>query len=494
METIMARPEYDLLVKRGRVVMDGTVGVVDIGVGGGRIVALGEDLGGGAAETIDAKGLVVLPGGVDSHCHIEQVSAGGLMNADTFESATAAAALGGTTTVISFAAQHVGLKLDAVLADYEAHARRGAIIDYCFHMIIADPTPECLGEHLPAAIAAGHASIKAFMTYDKIRLHDEQLLDVLMLARRHRALVCVHAENHGMIAWMAKRLVDRGYTAPKFHAPSHPRQSEVEAIGRLVAMSRFLDVPIMVFHISTAEGAAVIARARAEGVRIHAETCPQYLFLTADDLDKPGLEGAKWMCSPPPRAKADQAALWAALERGEIQMVTSDHAPYAFDGTGKLSAGPNPNFKQIANGLPGLTQRVPLLFDVLARRGEEGLVQLARITAAEPARHYNLPMKGVIAIGRDADLAIWDPVRRVTLSDAGVVDGTRFTPYAGRVVKGWPGIVVRRGEIVARGGQVLARPGSGRWLHRPDGGWAARPTGRTAPEFDPRRNFGADMG
>jgi dihydropyrimidinase len=483
-------PAYDLVIRNGTVGTAGGSFAADVGIAGERIVALGEKLAPGARE-IDATDKLVLPGGVDAHCHIEQLSASGLVNADTFESATAAAAFGGTTTVISFAAQHVGMKLDQVIADYAALARRGAMVDYAFHLIVADPTPECLETHLPAAIAAGHASIKVFMTYDRIRLADEQVLDVLLAARRGRALVCVHAENHGMISWMGKRLVERGYVAPRFHAISHPRVSEAEAFERLIAMSRLLDQPIMIFHVSTAEGAAVIRRARGEGVKVFAETCPQYLVFTAQDLDKPGVEGAKWMFSPPARAASDQESLWRHLELGDLQVISSDHAPYAFDATGKLAAGPRPTFKQIANGVPGLEQRLPVLFDAMVSKGRLGLAKFVEFVATAPASIYNLAAKGAIAPGKDADIAIWDPTRRVRLHEAPVHDRTGYTPFRGETT-GWPVTVLRRGEAIVEQGRLSAQAGSGRWIARA-GGWAAEPTGRLSPEFDPARNGGAEL-
>ncbi len=481
----MSEPAFDIVIRGGEVATATEVFAADVGIVDERIAAIGERLGPGRME-IDARGRCLLPGGIDSHCHIEQLSAGGLMNADTWESATASAAAGGTTTVISFAAQHVGMELPKVLEDYAALARKGAITDYCFHMIVSDPTERLLKNDLPAAIKAGHASIKLFMTYDKLRVQDEQTLDVLMTARENRALVCVHAENHGMIAWMAKRLLDRGYRAPKYHAVSHPRASETEAFERLIRLAALVDQPIMIFHVSTREGAAIIRRARGEGVKVFGETCPQYLLMTAADLDRPGLEGAKWMCSPPPRTTDDQEALWQALALGDLQTISSDHAPYRFDATGKLSGGADPHFKQIANGQPGLQTRLPVIFDAMVSSGRASLSEFVRLTATEPARIYNLHRKGSIAVGADADIAIWDPKRKVTISDAQMLDRTGYTPFAGKEVTGWPEIVLRRGEIIVADGAVKASAGSGRFLPR-NGGKAAEPTGRLAPELDPAR-------
>jgi dihydropyrimidinase len=488
----MATP-HDILIANGTLVTASEATRADLAIRGEEIVAVGRDLG-PARRVIDAVGKLVMPGGIDSHAHIEQLSAGGLMNADTFESATGAAALGGTTTVISFAAQHVGMRLKTVVEDYAALAARGAIADYCFHLILSDPTPAALTEDLPPLVAAGHASIKLFMTYDRLKVDDEKLLDVLLAARGQGVMVCVHAENHGLIAWMGKRLVERGYIAPKYHAVSHPRISEAEAIRRLIDMSEFIDQPIMVFHVSTAEGAAIIREARGRGVKVFGETCPQYLFLTAADLDRPGQEGAKWMCSPPPRTAADQDALWAALARRDLQVVSSDHAPYRFDETGKLSAGPSATFKQMANGLPGLEARLPLMFDAMVSQGRASACDFVAVNCTEPARIYGLhPKKGTLAIGADADIAIWNPAKRVTFTDASVHDRTQFTPYAGRTVTGWPVTVLRRGAVIVDNGALKGAPGSGRFLPR-TGGEAAEPTGRRAPEWLAKTNFGADLG
>jgi dihydropyrimidinase len=227
---------------------------------------------------------------------------------------------------------------------------------------------------------------------------------------------------------------------------------------------------------------------------VWAETCPQYLFLTADDLDRPGNEGAKWCCSPPPRTAADQEALWAALERGDLQTVSSDHAPFAYDETGKLVAGPDPSFKQVPNGLPGLQARMPLLFDAMVSKGRMDVTDFVRLTATAPAQIYNIAdRKGSIAIGKDADVVVWDAERTVTFDDSMVADATGYTPYAGRTVTGWPQTVVRRGEVIVEDGSLAARPGSGVFLPR-NGGRAAAPTGRRGPEFDPARAFGADLG
>lgn len=486
----MPSPVFDTVIRGGTIVTATDVFRADLGIKGGRIATIGLDLPDGTVE-IDAGEKLVLPGGVDGHCHIEQLSGGNLMNADTFETATRSALFGGTTSVICFAAQHRGTSLARTVADYAALARKGAMTDYAFHLMVANPDEQTITTDLPALISAGHRSIKVFMTYDAVQVDDQQLLDVMMAARSAGGLVCVHAENHGLLKWMGERLTRRGYVAPKYHAVSHPRAAEVEAFHRLIAFSQLLDQPICIFHVSTAEGAAVIREARGRGVKIYAETCPHYLLMTAEELDKPGLEGAKWVCSPPQRTAADQEALWRALALGDLQILSSDHAPYRFDETGKLSAGPNPGFKQIANGMPGLEMRLPMLFDAMVSKGRLGLKKFVELTATAPAQIYDLPNKGSLAIGMDADIAIWDAGRTVTLTEA-LHDNTGYNPFAGRTITGWPETVLRRGEVVVADGALRAQAGSGQLMLR-EAGEATKPTGTLSPEFDPARNFGATL-
>ncbi len=485
-------PDFDLVIRGGTVVTATDTMQADVGIKGEIVTAIGRGLD-KARREIDARGKLVMPGGIDAHAHIEQLTSSGVMAADNFETATASAAMGGTTTVMCFAAQHVGMSLAKVTEDYHARAARGAVVDYAFHLIIAEPTETVLKKELPKLVKAGHASVKVYMAYDRLKLNDEQLLDVLQAARDNGAFMLVHAENYGMITWMSKRLLARGYTAPRYHAVSHPRVCEPEAITRLVACAALVDQPIMIYHVSTAEGAAVIRNARGQGLKVYAETCPQYLFLTRHDLDRPGMTGTKWMCSPPLREVSDQEALWQALALGDLQLVSSDHAPYRYDKTGKLTAGPKPTFKQVANGMPGLEARLPLMFDAMVSQGRFDANRFVAWTATEPAKIYGLyPRKGSITIGGDADIAVWDPKKKVTFSDRTVHDGARYTPWPGRTVTGWPTTVLRRGAVIVANGKLDASPGSGQFLPR-DAGPAGRPLGRHAPEMDPATNFGAKL-
>jgi len=456
---------FDLLIAGGQIVTPQGVVTGDLAVRGQEIAAIGTGLG-AAVTTFDATGKYVMPGGVDPHAHIEQMSGMGVMNADTFETATRSAAMGGTTSVISFAAQAKGERLADTVADYSARARRGAMIDYAFHMTVTDTEVPDFDADLAALIAEGHRSIKVFTTYN-IQLSDAQILGVMAAARAHGALVCVHAETDAIIAQAKSALIAAGKTAPHFHAASHPRMAEIEAVARICRFAEYLGQPVMLFHISTREGAAEVRRARARGAPVWAETCPHYLFMTEDILHQPGLEGGKWMCSPPQRQVADQEALWAGLLDGDLQLVSSDHAPYRFDESGKLSAGPSAGFHEIANGLPGLETRLPLMFDAMVSQGRGGPEGFARLTASAPAQIYGLPQKGALAPGMHADITLWDPERTVTYGADDLHDNVGYNPWVGRKIKGWPSDVWRRGTHIVQGGTFAADPGSGRKIDRP---------------------------
>ena len=468
----------DLVIRGGTVATSEKTFDADVGIRDGKVAELGKGLSG--ARVIEAGGRLVLPGGIDSHCHIEQLSSMGVMSADDFYSASVTAACGGTTTIIPFCAQHRGDDLRKVLAEYHERARTKAAIDYAFHLIIANPDEKTLHEDLPQAIAGGIRSFKIFMTYDRMRLHDEQILDVMAAARRHGALVMVHAENHGVISWLAGRMVKQGNTLPRYHAICHTRSSEAEAIQRVIALAQIVDCPILIVHVSTAEGIQAIREARAQGLKVYGETCPQYLFLTAKDIDI-GLQGAMFCCSPPPRDEAAQAACWQGLKDGALHVYSSDHAPYKMDASGKLPKGDRTTFKEMANGVPGLELRVPLLFTYGYQAGRLTLNEFVNLTSTRHAQTYGLfPRKGTIAPGADADIAIWDPKKKLRIETTR--DNTGYTPYKGRELTGWPVTVLSRGEVIVEDGKVTAARGRGRYLERAASD-ALRPVGRDIPEI-----------
>ncbi|SME92591.1 dihydropyrimidinase [Tistlia consotensis] len=484
--------EFDLVVRGGTVVTAAQTMDCDVGIVDGKVAALMAGLPPGRAE-VDATGRLVLPGGVEAHCHIEQKSSFGLMTSDDFYSATVSAAFGGNTTVLPFAAQHRGQSLLEVVEDYERRAGEKAVIDYSYHLIVSDPTEAVLNDELPALIRRGLTSFKVYTTYDLLKLDDYQILEVLAVARREGALVMVHAENHEMIRWLTERLLARGHVAPRYHGIGHSRLAEGEATSRVISLSELLDVPLLVVHVSCRHATEAIRDAQTRGLRIYGETCPQYLFLTLEDLDRAGMDGAMYCCSPPPRDAESQAAIWNGLQNGTFQVFSSDHAPYAFDETAKLAAGPDAPFHKIANGLPGIELRMPLLFSEGVRKGRIDLQRFVELTSTNAARLYGLfPRKGTIAIGGDADLAIWEPEKRVEVQWELLHDRVGYTPYAGRQLTGWPTTVVNRGRVVVDGGRLLAERGSGRFVPRGSSSFA-RPRGVALRELDETRNFGAAL-
>lgn len=484
--------EFDLTVRGGTIVTTAGETKGDIGVKDGVIAEIAEGLAPGA-EDIDASGKLVFPGGIDGHCHIEQLSSFGVMNADDFYTASVSAAHGGTTTVVPFAAQHRGDSVSEVVKAYRALAEEKAAIDYHFHIIVTDPTEEVLTKELPPLIESGFHTLKLFLTYDLMKVDDYQTLQVMEVARKHGALIVAHAENNDMIRWTIEKLVNGGNTAPKFHAVSHPRLAEAEATHRLIVLARFIDVPVMIFHVTTREAMEEIRRAQEAGFKVYAETCTQYLVLTADDIDRPGSEGAKYCCSPPLRDDSDVEAMWQGLADGTFQALSSDHAPYAYDKTGKLTASDNPTFKQIPNGLPGLELRMPILFSEGVQKGRIDLPKFVELASTGVARLYGLyPQKGELAVGSDADIAVWDPDAKKTITDDMTHDNTGYTPFAGRTVNGWPQYVISRGRVIIRDGVADMEPGSGRTAKR-ELSDEAKPLGRTEPEMDPAKSFGAQL-
>ena len=485
-------PDYDLVIRNGTVATAADTTACDIGIKSGVIATLGKDISSGARE-IDATGKLVLPGGIDSHCHIEQRSSAGVVCADDFYSATVSAAFGGTTTVIPFAAQHRGQSLRQIVQEYHEAAGPKAVIDYAFHLIISDPSEQVMGQELPALIRDGYTSFKVYMTYDLLQLNDGQMLDILALARREGAFVMVHAENYDMIKWLTARLLEHGLGAPRSHAVSHARLAEGEATNRAVSLAELLDVPILLVHVSAAEAIEVIRNAQTKGLKIYGETCPQYLFLTADDIAKPGVEGAKFCCSPPPRDHAAQEAVWTGLRNGTFQVFSSDHAPYRFDASGKLPKGDKTIFPEIANGVPGIELRLPLLFSEGVRQGRLDLNAFVALTATNHAKLYGLyPKKGTIAVGSDADIAIWDPERETMITAGMLHDNVGYTPYEGRRLRGWPVTVISRGRVVIENGKLAATRGGGSFLPCALSD-AAKPRGAQVPELASVAETGAAL-
>jgi dihydropyrimidinase len=457
--------EFDTVIRNAVVATAADVYQADIGIAGGVITTLGRNLG-PARRDIDAAGRYVLPGGIDTHCHFDQPMRDSVTLADDFLSGPISAAHGGTTTVVPFACQLQGQTARAAVEDYHRRAAGKPVIDYAFHLIISDPTEAVLRDDLPGLIREGYTSFKIYMTYETLKLNDRQVISVLALARRERAMVMVHAENSDCIAWLTAELERNGQTAPYFHALSRPQAVEREGTHRAITMSEIVDVPILLVHVSSAETVEQIRWAQGRGLRIYAETCPQYLVLTADHLNAPGFEGAKFICSPPPRDAESQQAVWRGLAGGVFQVVSSDHAAFRFDDpVGKKRHGTSASFTKVPNGVPGVETRLPLLFSEGVSKGRIDITTFVALAASNAAKLYGLyPRKGTIAVGSDADLVIWDKDREVVITNDLLHHNCDYTPYEGMQVRGWPVMVMSRGEVVVEEGKLQVEPGRGEFL------------------------------
>ena len=463
--------DFDLVIRHGTIVTAAESFQADLGVSDGRIVTIGAGLG-PADEEIDATGLLVMPGGVDGHVHLAQPTGDGTVMADDFLSGTRAAAAGGTTTVLPFALQQKGQSLREAVQEYHRLADGNCYVDVCFHMIVSDPTPQVLGQELPALVRQGYTTFKVFMTYDDLLLSDAQMLEVFDVARREGALVMVHAEGHDAIRFMARKLQEAGKTAPYYHAIAHSSIAEREATHRALSHAELVDVPIVIVHVSGQEPLDEIRAARRRGLNVIAETCPQYLVLTADDLKGLNMdfEGAKYVCSPPPRDLAAQAAIWQGLKDGSFDIFSSDHAPFRFQGennTGKDNPRARTSFKWIPNGLPGIETRMAILFSEGVSKGRITPERFVALTATNPAKTYGLhPRKGSIMIGADADIVLWDPAEEWILRQASLNHGSDYTPYEGIQVTGRPVRTILRGRTIATSGSLTGVQNHGVYLDR----------------------------
>ncbi len=458
---------FDTIIRGGTVATASDTFSCDVGIAGGKITALGSDLG-TAPEIVDATGLLVLPGGIDSHVHIAQPSAPGIMMADDFASATRSAAFGGNTFVMPFAMQQKGESLRQVVKDYHAKADGQCYIDVSFHLIITDTTESVLGQELPALVADGYTSFKVFMTYEGMALSDMEMLNVMSVARETGALVMVHAENYDAIRFLTDKLEQAGKTAPHFHGTSRPIAVEREATHRAIALSELIDVPIVIVHVSNGQAMEEIERARRRGLKIYGETCPQYLVLTEKDMEGLNMEGAKYVCSPPPRDKESQVACWQGLQQGLFSLFSSDHCPFKYDDPhGKLLPKGKTSFRWVPNGIPGIETRLPILFSEGVGKGRITLNEFVALTATNHAKTYGVyPKKGTIAAGSDADIAIWDPKRKETISQSLMHGGCDYTPYEGISVTGWPVSTMVRGKFVVRDGKLVGALGGGDYVPR----------------------------
>lgn len=456
----------DLIIRGGTVATASDTFNCDIGVAQGRIVEMAAVIRTEATAEHDATDMLVLPGGIDSHVHLSQPSGEGVEMADDFASGTRSALFGGNTTVMPFCLQEKGQSLRDAVADYHATAKDKCLTDVSFHLIITDPTPTVLGQELPSLIAAGYKSVKVFMTYEAMRLNDAEILSTMDAARRAGAVMLVHAENEDVIRFMADAHERAGKLHAGSHATSRPIAAEREATHRALTLAEVVDVPVVIVHISNGPTIDEVVRARARGQRVTAETCPQYLLLTRDDLAAEGWEGAKYVCSPPPRDRAEQEACWRGLQNGTFDLFSSDHCPFKFDDpAGKKR--PGGSFTHIPNGIPGIETRMPILFSEGVSKGRIDLNRFVALTATNHAKAYGLyPRKGTVAIGSDADLTIWNPKLTRAIRHAEMHDNCDYTPYEGLDVTGWPIAVFLRGKLMMRDGELHGDGSDGTYLFR----------------------------
>jgi dihydropyrimidinase len=457
------------LVKNGTVVTAGDRYDADIYIDKGRITLIGQGLNIPADTVVDASGKLVMPGGIDVHTHLD-MPFGGTTSADDFESGTVAAAHGGTTTVVDFAIQNFGEGLFPAFEGWMKRAEGKAVIDYAFHMIVRELTDQVSGDMDRLTKHEGLTSFKLFMAYPGVfQVDDATIFRALLKTRENGGLVCMHAENGGVIDILVKEALRKGQTAPKYHALTRPTRAEGEATGRAIALAEMADVPIYIVHLSCSDALEKIKQARDMGLPAYAETCPQYLFLSYEDYERPGFEGAGYVMSPPLREKWNQVALWKGLAKNDLQVVSTDHCPFCMNEPPQKQLGKD-DFSKIPNGAPGIETRLMLLWDGGVRTGRIDAHKFVEITSTNPARMFGLwPRKGTVAVGSDGDLVIWDPDKEVTLSARTLHMRVDYNPYEGRVIKGAPAVVLSRGDVIVDHGQFKGGKGRGQFVKRQSG-------------------------
>jgi len=455
---------FDTLIRNGIVVTATDTYPADVAIEKGKVVAIGANLPAQNANTvIDALGRLVLPGGIDVHTHLD-MPFGGTTSADDFETGTRAAAFGGTTTLIDFAIQYRGQKLRQAFETWMSKAANKAVCDYAFHCIVTDVSGGQLAE-MNDLVREGVTSFKLFMAYPGVfMLDDGSIFKALQTTSKNGGLVCMHAENGSAIDVIVQQALAEGKKAPKYHALTRPTTAEAEATARAIALAEMAGAPIYIVHLSCNDALEKVREARDRGLPVYAETCPQYLYLSIENFDAPGFEGAKYVFTPPLREKWHQEKLWNGLTRDHLQVVSTDHCPFCFKEQKELGRD---DFTKIPNGGPGVEHRMSLIFSGGVAGGRFSVNRFVELTSTTPARLFGLyPRKGTIAVGSDADLVIFDPKRKHTISAKTHHMRVDYSMFEGMEVTGMPDVVLSRGRVVVDREKFLGRAGQGEFLRR----------------------------
>lgn len=455
---------FDTIIVNARVVTATDTYPADVAILDGKITAIGQNLPRERADRIlDAAGKYLLPGGIDVHTHLD-MPFGGTTSADDFETGTRAAAFGGTTTLIDFAIQYKGQTLRTAFDAWMQKASGKAVCDYSFHCIITELADAQL-EEMNALVREGVTSFKLFMAYPGVfMLDDASIFRALRTTAKNGGMVCMHAENGSAIDVIVQQALAEGKRAPKYHALTRPTTAEAEATGRAIALAEMAGAPVYIVHLSCNEALEKVREARDRGLPVYAETCPQYLYLSLENFDAPGFEGAKYVFTPPLREKWHQEKLWNGLKTDHLQVVSTDHCPFCFKEQKELGRD---DFTKIPNGGPGVEHRMSLVYSGGVAKGRFSVNRFVELVSTTPAKLFGLyPRKGTIAIGSDADLVIFDPDRKHTISSKTHHMRVDYSMFEGIQVTGMPDVVLSRGRIVVEANQFFGRPGGGEFVKR----------------------------
>lgn len=455
---------FDTIIRNGSVVTATDTYQADIAIANGKIAAIAKDLATqNASKVLDAIGKLVLPGGIDVHTHLD-MPFGGTTSADDFETGTRAAVFGGTTTLIDFAIQYKNQSLRQAFDTWMSKASNKAVCDYAFHCIVTDVSGGQLSE-MNDLVREGVTSFKLFMAYPGVfMLDDGSIFKALQTTSKNGGLICMHAENGSAIDVIVQQALAEGKKAPKYHALTRPTTAEAEATARAIALAEMAGAPIYIVHLSCNDALEKVREARDRGLPVYAETCPQYLYLSLESFDVPGFEGAKYVFTPPLREKWNQEKLWNGLKCDHLQVVSTDHCPFCFKEQKELGRD---DFTKIPNGGPGIEHRMSLIYSGGVASGRFSANRFVELVSTTPAKLFGLyPRKGTIAVGSDADLVIFDPKRKDTISAKTHHMRVDYSMFEGIQVTGVPEVVLSRGKVLVEKDKFLGRAGQGEFLRR----------------------------